>query len=68
MNKLPFQFLFLLICILAGVYINRKNFGGVAQKVLGYYLPKPVIITGLSLFMGLVFWLILNIILWQFNK
>src|SRR3990167_7938425 len=35
MDKLPFQFLFLLLCILVGVYINRNNFSGVAQKVLG---------------------------------
>ncbi|OGK24106.1 hypothetical protein A3C25_05345 [Candidatus Roizmanbacteria bacterium RIFCSPHIGHO2_02_FULL_38_11] len=67
MDQLPFQVLFLIVCIIAGVYINRNNFSGAAQKVLGYYLPRPVIITCLSIFIGLVFWITINILLLRFK-
>jgi len=68
MEKLPFQILFLIICISAVAYLNRNNFGGPAQKILRLWLPKPIIILGLCLILGFFFWLTVNILLWQFSK
>ncbi|MBI4008885.1 hypothetical protein HY357_01515 [Candidatus Roizmanbacteria bacterium] len=68
MDILPYQFLFLVICIGAGAYINRKNFGGVEQKVFGFYLPKPVITSIISVILGLLLWIVINILLLKFRS
>ncbi|OGK42010.1 hypothetical protein A3A74_07955 [Candidatus Roizmanbacteria bacterium RIFCSPLOWO2_01_FULL_35_13] len=68
MNKLPFQILFLIICMTAVAYLNRNNFGGPAQKVFRFWLPKQVIIGGLCVILGFFFWITVNILLWQFGK
>ena len=67
MGKVPFQFLFLTICIMGIAYLNRNNFGGPAQKVLGFYLPKFVIISGLCFILGVFFWGVVNILLFKFS-
>lgn len=67
MDKLPFQILFLIICMGAIAYVNRNNFGGPAQKVMGFWLPKPVIVGGLCVLLGFFFWITVNILLLKFG-
>ena len=60
------QIVFLVLSILGAVYIFRKNFGGVDQKLGNFFVPRPVITTVLSIFTGFVFWFVLNLVLFRF--
>ncbi|OGK11658.1 hypothetical protein A2954_00450 [Candidatus Roizmanbacteria bacterium RIFCSPLOWO2_01_FULL_37_12] len=64
---MSYQLLLLLICILAPIYLNRNNFGGPAQKVMGFWLPKAVIIGGLCIILGIFFWIAVNVVLLKFK-
>ncbi|OGK15013.1 hypothetical protein A2774_01195 [Candidatus Roizmanbacteria bacterium RIFCSPHIGHO2_01_FULL_39_12c] len=67
MDRLPFQILFLILCVTALAYLNRNNFGGPAQQVMGRYFPRPIIIGALCLFLGIFIWLVINTLLWRFG-
>ncbi|OGK22779.1 hypothetical protein A3C98_00600 [Candidatus Roizmanbacteria bacterium RIFCSPHIGHO2_02_FULL_37_15] len=67
MDQIPFQVLFLLVAIGAAVYLNRNNFSGVAQKVLGYYIPRPIIALTISLILGIFLWILINMLLLRFR-
>ena len=68
MENISYEFLFLVMCIGAGVYVNRNNFTSFVRTVFGFPLPTYIISSGISLFLGFIFWGIINLVLFFVRK
>jgi hypothetical protein len=68
MAKISYELLFFIVCVGVGVYINRKNFNGFVYTVFGIPMPKYVISAGVSIFIGILLFIIIHILLLNFRK
>jgi asparagine N-glycosylation enzyme membrane subunit Stt3 len=63
-----YQLKFLAICVGVGVYLLRGYFTGFPRKLIGnIVVPSYIIAALLSLFVGGLLYIMINIALWQFR-
>lgn len=68
LQQVPYQILFLILCIGAGYYVNRRKFNGFVQYINGIPVPSYVIAAALSIFIGLILWGFLNFLLFKIRS
>jgi hypothetical protein len=65
---ISYHLLFLVLCVGLGIWINRKYFTGFIRTAFGIPMPSYVYAAGVSLFMGLLFFVIVEGAMWQIRS
>ncbi|OGK20187.1 hypothetical protein A2866_01645 [Candidatus Roizmanbacteria bacterium RIFCSPHIGHO2_01_FULL_39_8] len=64
---LSYQVLFLIVCVLGVGYFMRKSFYGTEQRVMGVFVPRPIIMGAIAFMLGLFLWIVVNILILRFG-
>lgn len=67
MDKLQFQILFLIVCVVGIGYFLRKSFYGTEQRVMGVFVPRPIIMGTIAFVLGFFLWIVINILVLRFS-